>query len=102
MKTIALADCPYDWVAIDNGWEILLKIGAWHEHLSREEYLKYESLLNDGVLELQEKHRGKTIVTTRMVRFIDGKEHLLSETGLLFSPFWKPLSYKHYKIKIAS
>jgi hypothetical protein len=99
IKTIKLQDCPFDWVLMDNEWEWILTVGEWHEHFSREEYVAFEKLLDENSLELQEKYRGNKVVATRMCRILNGGEILLFETGLLFSPFWRKLSYKHHPLR---
>jgi len=102
MKTILLSDCPYDWQQEQDNGEITVYIGPWHEHFSREDHIDVWKMLEEGTLELQEKLRGATVVASRLVRKTDqGEEELISETGILFSPFWKMKSYNIHKLRIA-
>ena len=102
MKTIPLANCPYKWEQEQINGEIVVYIGSWHEHFSREEYVDVWQMLNDGTLEIQEKLRGNTVVATRLVRKNNiGEELLISESGIIFSPFWRKKTYSFHKLQIA-
>lgn len=101
VKTIELIECPYDWEVVDNGDEIILNIGVFHEHLTHDEYAELESKLGEGRLELQEKLRGGYVVATRLVERTPEGEILISEMGLLIPLFWKKKSFKFYPLKRA-
>lgn len=101
MKCIKLKNCPYDWEVDDNGEEIILNIGVYHDHLDRDYYAELESKLDEGCLELQEKLRGSYVVATRLVDNADEGEYLISEMGILIPLCWKKKSYEYYPLKRA-
>ena len=100
-KHIKLRDCPFEWIVEEEAEEVLLILGSWHGHFSKAEYESLEKSLEDGALELQEKRRGKSVVAARLVQKRDEGEVLISEYGLLFSPFWKKKSYSMHSLSAA-
>jgi len=77
------------------GNEITLLAGAWHEHFERPcELQEFLEKLFVGSIQVVVKHRGKTPVAYQLQLVDNGTPKVLSQSGMIFSPFWWKKSYK--------
>jgi len=67
----------------------------WHAHFPDIEQLtSFLTALFTGTAKIMVKYRGKCAVAYQIQILKDGQWIVMSQTGSLISPFWKPISYR--------
>ena len=75
----------------------------WHEHFEDlEELEKFIDGLLAGNIQIAIKYRGQTPVGHQVQIIKDRKKHVISQTGSLFSAFWKKNSIEYINYSTAN
>ncbi|MEN6319069.1 MAG: hypothetical protein ABFD82_09990 [Syntrophaceae bacterium] len=85
------------------GDECIVSTAEWHEHFSTlEEMESFMKCLFTGCAEIIVTYRKDKPVSHRTQMIEDGKPKVLSRTGSLFFPFWRPKTERKLNYRIAS
>lgn len=86
-----------------SGDEIILFGEAWHEHFEGpNEFQEFLKELFIGSIQIVTKYRGNTPVAHQLQILRDGVPIVISQTGSIFSPFWREKSFKTITYKAAN
>lgn len=83
--------------------EFTIFTDTWHEHFAdMEQLVSFFDGLFTGKIQIVVKYRGKTPVAHQVQVLEDKRVNVMSRTGGLVSPFWRPKSYRTLRYATAN